>query len=119
MHPLSIATRRNTHARQNTKTYKENKMGLNFATELSAMDTMPIEAQLNMHLQYNFYPPIPSSMVQPCIDAIDAYADDDIYRDIEMPQGVSYRGSNFAPAHAIVEQHRLGPWCEVIDWDDE
>ena len=94
-------------------------MGLNFATELSTMDTMPIEAQINMHLQYNFYPPITSSMVQPCIDAIDAYMDDDIYREIEMPQGVSYRGSDFAPAYAIVEQHRLGPWCEVIDWDDE
>ena len=42
-------------------------MGLNFATELSAMDTMPIEAQINTHLQYNFYPPVPSSMVQPCM----------------------------------------------------
>jgi (2Fe-2S) ferredoxin len=85
-------------------------MGRNFATELSTMDTMPIEQQINLHLQYNFYPPIPSSMVQPCIDAIDAYCDEDIYREIEMPQGVSYRGMNTAPAHAIVEQHRLDSW---------
>lgn len=95
-------------------------MGLNFATELSAMDTMPIEAQINMHLQYNFYPPVPSSMVQPCIDAINAYWNDDIYAEIEMPQGVSYRGSDFAPAHAIVDQHRLGPWVEEDEfYDDE
>jgi hypothetical protein len=119
MPPLNTETKRNTHARQNTKTYKENKMGLNFATELSAMDTMPLEAQINMHLQYNFYPPVPSSMVQPCIDAIDAYIEEDYDREIEMPQGVSYRGSDYAPAHAIVEQHRLGPWCEPIDWDEE
>jgi hypothetical protein len=92
-------------------------MGLNFATELSAMDTMPIEAQINMHLQYNFYPPIPSSMVQPCIDAINAYWNEDIYAEIEMPQGVSYRGSNYAPAHAIVEQHRLDPWLDTEDYE--
>jgi len=96
-------------------------MGRNFATELSAMDTMPIEQQINLHLQYNFYPPVPSSMVQPCIEAIDAYWDEDIYRQIEMPQGVSYRGSNFAPAHAIVEQHRLDSWLMELDeyYEDE
>ena len=94
-------------------------MGLNFATELSVMDDMSIEMQLGIHLQSNFYPSIPSSMVQPCIDAIDAYWDEDFDRQIEMPEGVSYRGMTTAPAHAIVEQHRLGPWCEVIDWDEE
>lgn len=85
-------------------------MGLNFATELSSMDNMPIESQLNMHLQYNFYPPITSSMVQPCIDAIDAYWDEDYSREIELPQGVSWKGITTAPAHAIVDAHRLGPW---------
>ena len=96
-------------------------MGRNFATELSAMDTMPLEQQINLHLQYNFYPPVPSSMVQPCIEAIDAYWDEDIYRQIEMPQGVSYRGSDYAPAHAIVEQHRLDSWLSELDdyYEDE
>ena len=94
-------------------------MGLNFATELATMDTMPIEAQINTHLQYNFYPPVPSSMVQPCIDAINAYWNEDIYAEIEMPQGVSYRGSNYAPAHAIVEQHRLDPWLDTDDYYEE
>jgi hypothetical protein len=96
-------------------------MGRNFATELSTMDTMPLEQQINLHLQYNFYPPVPSSMVQPCIEAIDAYWDDDIYREIEMPLGVSYRGSDTAPAHAIVEQHRLDSWLSELDdyYEDE
>jgi len=116
---LHTRIKRNTHARPNTKTYKENKMGLNFATELSEMDTMPLEQQINLHLQYNFYPPVPSSMVQPCIDAIDAYLNEDYFTEIELPQGVEWRGSNYAPASAIVEQHRLGPWCEPIDWDEE
>jgi hypothetical protein len=96
-------------------------MGRNFATELSTMDTMPLEQQINLHLQYNFYPPVPSSMVQPCIEAIDAYWDEDIYREIEMPQGVYYRGINTAPAHAIVEQHRLDSWLSELDdyYEDE
>lgn len=94
-------------------------MGLNFATELSTMDTMPIEAQINLHLQYNFYPPVPSSMVQACVEAIEAYNDEDIYRQIEMPQGVEYRGQTTAPAHAIVEQHRLDPWLWQDDYFDD
>jgi hypothetical protein len=97
---------------------KEIQMGLNFATELSEMDTMPMEAQINLHLQYNFYPPVPSSMVIPCMEAIDAYWEEDYDRQIEMPQGVSYRGSDYAPAHAIIEQHRLGPWV-TPDEDEE
>jgi hypothetical protein len=94
-------------------------MGRNFATELSSMDTMSMEQQINLHLQYNFYPPVPSSMVQPCIDAIDAYFDEDIYRQIEMPLGVSYRGMNTAPAHAIVEQHRLDSWLESDEYYED
>jgi hypothetical protein len=94
-------------------------MGLNFATELSSMDTMPMEQQINLHLQYNFYPPVPSSMVQPCIDAINAYWNEEIYTEIELPQGVEYRGSNFAPAHAIVENHRLDPWIASDDYYED
>jgi len=85
-------------------------MGRNFATELSTMDTMSIEQQINLHLQYNFYPPVPSSMVQPCIDAINAYWNEDFNAEIELPQGVEWRGQNTAPAHAIVDNHRLDVW---------
>jgi (2Fe-2S) ferredoxin len=48
--------------------------------------------------------------VQPCIDAIDAYYDEDYNKLIEMPEGVSYRGEKFAPASAIIEQHHLHAW---------
>jgi hypothetical protein len=87
-------------------------MGYTTALEIST-SKMPIEAQLNLHLQYNFYPPVPSSMVQPCVDAIDAYWAEDIHREIELPQGVEYRGKKTAPAHAIVDNHRLDPWLVV------
>ena len=86
-------------------------MGYTTALEIST-SKMPIEAQLNLHLQYNCYPPVPSSMVQACVDAIDAYWAEDIHRAIELPQGVEYRGNTTAPAHAIVDTYRLGTWLE-------
>jgi (2Fe-2S) ferredoxin len=34
---------------------------------------------------------------------------------IEMPEGVSYRGDKFAPAHAIIDQHHLHAWLQESD----
>ena len=87
-------------------------MGSNFATELadSELFDLDLETAIGIHLQGNHYPPVPLSMVKPCIDAIDAYYDEDYDREIPMPEGVSYRGMNTAPAHAIVEQHHLDAW---------
>jgi len=47
--------------------------------------TLDLETQLAYHLQGNHYPPIPKIMVQPCIEAIDAYYDEDYSRKIELP----------------------------------
>lgn len=93
-------------------------MGLMTTLAIGELE-LTLEEQIGIHLRSNFYPPIPLSMVQPCVDAINAFWNDVPDAAIEMPSGVYYRSSNYAPAHAIIEQHRLGPWCEVIDWDDE
>ena len=93
-------------------------MGNNFATELADRDLFPeldLEMALGYHLQGNHYPPVPLSMVQPCIDAIDAYYDEDYDKLIEMPEGVSYKGDTHAPAWAIIEQHHLDAWLPECD----
>jgi hypothetical protein len=72
-----------------------------------AESELDLEKQLAYHLQGNHYPPVPLSMVQPCIDAIDAAYDEDYDREIEMPEGVFYKGKTTAPAWAIIEQHHL------------
>ena len=36
-----------------------------------------------------------------------------------MPQGVYYRGMTTAPAHAIVEQHRLDSWLESDEYYED
>lgn len=44
-------------------------MGGNFAQDL-ALSTIPLDQQIAMHLRSNHYPPVPLTMVQPCLHAI-------------------------------------------------
>jgi hypothetical protein len=88
-------------------------MGSNTALDLAS--EFDLEQGIAYHLQGNHYPPVPLSMVQPCIEAIDAYYEEDFDRAIEMPEGVSYKGNTHAPAWAIVEQHHLDAWLPESD----
>jgi hypothetical protein len=86
-------------------------------TALGIQDSvLDLETQIAYHLQGNHYPPVPLSMVKPCIDAIDAYYDNDAMRFIAMPEGVFYKGMSHAPAWAVIEQHHLDFW---LPQDDE
>jgi hypothetical protein len=85
-------------------------MGSTLANDLATMPELDLESAIGYHLQGNHYPPVPLSMVQPCIDAIDAIWEDNYNQLIEMPEGVSYKGQTHAPAWAIAEQHHLDAW---------
>lgn len=88
-------------------------MGSNFAHELADYDLgLDLSTAIKIHLTSNHYPPVPVSMVEPCIDAIDAYHNGDTDQEIPMPQGITYKGRTTAPAWAIIEQHHLEAWCE-------
>jgi hypothetical protein len=87
-------------------------MGRNFAQDLSV--SVPLEVGVKVHLTGNFYPPIPSSMVIPCIEALYAVAEGDSYRQIELPSPVTFKGEATAPANAIVEQHHLEEFLNTI-----
>lgn len=94
-------------------------MGRQTAEVISELD-MPLQRQIEIHLSNNFYPPIPRFMAQACVDALNAYWEEDINRMIDMPEGVLYKGSTSAPAWAVVDQHRLGPWLdEDEDYENE
>jgi len=91
-------------------------MGSNLAYDLASDELgLDLETAIGYHLQGNHYPPVPLSMVEPCIEAIDAYYDGDYNKLIEMPSGVSYRGDRYAPASAIIQQHHLGAWLPEED----
>ncbi len=86
-------------------------MGSNLAYDLASDELgLDLETAIGYHLQGNHYPPVPLSMVEPCIDAIDAYYDEDYNRKIALPEGVFWKGMTKAPACAIVEAHHLEAW---------
>jgi hypothetical protein len=92
-------------------------MGNNLATELAdGLLDLDLETQLQIHLRGNHYPPVPLSMVQPCIDAIDAYYEEDYQRLIDLPAPITWRGETQAPASSIVDGHHLHAWLPQEDY---
>jgi hypothetical protein len=89
---------------------------MGYSTSVDLSNELDLEVALGYHLQGNHYPPVPLSMVEPCIEAIDAFYDEDYNREIALPQGVLWRGQVTAPASAIVEQHHLEAWLPEEDY---
>lgn len=73
---------------------------------------LSLRATLSWHLTSNHYPPVPTSMIDPCIAAINAINDGEHQRMIALPDGISYKGSSSAPAAAIAEAHHLAAFIE-------
>ena len=91
-------------------------MGSLHAREFATMaqeGEVSMEQAIAWHLQSNHYPPVPVTMVQPCIDAIRAVADEgDLDAEITLPDGITYVGAPTAPAWAIIQQDHLDAWVE-------
>lgn len=85
-------------------------MGSNTAQDL-AENVIDIRQSIGYHLTGNHYPPVPLTMVEPCVEAIYAVSDGLTHKQINLPKGVSWRGYPTAPAYTIVEAHHLEPWC--------
>jgi hypothetical protein len=92
-------------------------MGLNTALDLSTIETS-IEQQIALHFRANCYPPVPVMMVQPAVDAIDAYWEEDYNKMISLPAGVSYRGKDEVAATEIISALRLDAWCYEDDFEE-
>lgn len=93
-------------------------MGSNFANELADSDLFPnlsLKEAITIHLRSNHYPPIPLDMVEPCINAIEAYNELDSEKLIELPNGITWRNRNSAPAYAIIEGHHLEAWLNNLE----
>jgi hypothetical protein len=89
-------------------------MGRNMAYELSDSELFPeldLEMAITIQLRSNHYPPVPHSMVPICIEAIHAYNVGDAHKEIQLPEGVLWRGQDTAPAAAIIDSHHLDAWC--------
>jgi hypothetical protein len=89
---------------------------MGYSTALDLSNELDLEIAIGYHLQGNHYPPVPLSMVEPCIEAIDAFYDEDYNREIALPEGVLWRGQVTAPASAIVDAHHLNAWLPEEDY---
>jgi hypothetical protein len=92
-------------------------MGSLHAQEMANAPELTMEQSLAWHLQSNHYPPVPTVMVQPCMEAIDAFWEDDLDKLISLPEGISFRGNPEAPARDIIIQHHLDAWCDDSEDD--
>lgn len=92
-------------------------MGHLQATEMAEL--LPMEEAIAWHLSANHYPPVPQSMVQPCMEAIDAYWEDELDKMIELPKPVKWKGRSHAPARVIIIQHHLDAWCAEVEEEFE
>lgn len=90
-------------------------MGRMFAEGL-AETKLSLKAQIEIHLTSNHYPPLPAFMADVCLEAIKAGNEADWDREIAMPEGVTYKGQDTAPAWAIIEQHHLDNWIDSEDY---
>jgi hypothetical protein len=92
-------------------------MGYSTAQDL-ANSELTLEQSLIYHLQGNHFPSVPLFMVQPCIDAIMAYMDEDYERLIQLPRPVYQGNKDQAPASAIVRAHHLDAWVNNDEEED-
>jgi len=74
-------------------------------------------AVLTWHLTSNHYPPVPANMVDPCLIAIGACNGGESNFEVDLPDGITWRGHTAAPAWAIVEGHHLEYFLESV-YDD-
>lgn len=92
-------------------------MGSNLAHDLATDNLLSLENSIAIQLRANHYPPVPLSMVQPCIEAIQAWNEEyNSDKLIKLPDGVLWREQNSAPAWAIIEGHHLEQWLAHA-WD--
>lgn len=85
-------------------------MGMMKALALAEMEDFSIYEQVQLHLATNCYPPVPSYMVEPCVNAIDLMVMNDPDSDIKLPEGVTFRGRDWATPLEITEHFRLWAW---------
>lgn len=82
-----------------------------------AMEDGMIELRqaLAWHLQSNHYPPVPLSMVYPCVLAIGLVTEGEHDINVVLPDGILWRGQPVAPAWAVVDAHHLESFIDVSE----
>ena len=78
-----------------------------------------LDTALRWHLQSNHHPSVALSMLEPCKQAIAAFFGASAYKPIPLPDGMTWRGQDAAPADAIVAGFHLEAFLDCEDDDEE
>lgn len=74
----------------------------------SMLEVAKVEQAMVWHLRSNHYPPIPMSMVHPCLRAVEYANAGEWNKRVRLPEGMTFKGKyKTAPVRDIVEAHHL------------
>ena len=88
------------------------RMGAEGFKEMIDQGMTSLDNALIWHLRSNHYPPLPSSMVEPCKTAIELANNDEWDELVQLPEGTTYKGEDCAPVWAIIEAHHLDSFLD-------
>jgi hypothetical protein len=92
-------------------------MGQQMAVELANDFSLTLEQAIEIHLTSNHYPPVPPIMVGVCVEAIQLANEGYWLAEVELPEGVTYKGQAKAEVSEIVDGLHLEAWIDYEDYD--
>lgn len=88
------------------------------------MGRLSVEAMLEVaefrqalawHLSSNHYPPIPSVMMEPCVEAIANANAGEWDKSVKLPDGVLWRGQDTCSTSALIDHAHLDAFLDSGD----
>ena len=75
---------------------------------------MSLENALAIHLRSNHYPPIPTSMIRPCMRAIKKANRGEWDKRVRLPKGISHKiYGSFVPVHEVIREVHLETFLDL------
>lgn len=87
---------------------------MGYMTAMDLAEGLDLDLALTVHLRSNLFPAVPLYMIDACKEAIFSVLDYEGHKLIDLPEGVSWRGKDTAPAWAVVEGHHLEAFVDQL-----
>jgi hypothetical protein len=82
--------------------------------DLVAEGTMSLDDALDWMMVGNYYPPLPAAFKPVFKKAIELVADGDVEANVMLPEGMTYKDNDFAPARAVVKSFHLEYLAQAV-----
>lgn len=81
------------------------------------LEVVEFRQALAWHLSGNHYPPVPSVMITPCLEAIANANAGEWDKAVTLPDGILWRNEATCPTHALIESLHLDSFLDSDDSD--